>query len=67
MRIVGYIFGGARREDCSLGDSISGGSEELLEVRGSRYLCNFGEGGYFQSSTHFVRRSLLVTRGRCLQ
>ena len=50
-----------------MGDSISDGSEELLEVRGNRYICDFGEGGHLQSSTHFVRRSLLGPRGRCLQ
>ena len=40
MRIVSYILFGAIRENYSLGDSISDGSEELLEVRGSRYLCD---------------------------
>ena len=66
MRTVSYILFVVIQEDCCLGDRISYGSEELLKVRGSRYICDFGEGGHLQSSTHFVR-SLLVTRGRCLQ
>ena len=67
MRIVSYILFAAIQEDCSMGDSISDGSEELLKVRGNRYICDFGEGGHLQSNTHFVRGSLLGTRGRCLQ
>ena len=36
------------------------------EVGESQYVCDFSEGGYMQSGTHFDRRLLLVTRRRCL-
>ena len=51
-----------------MGDSFSDNSEELLQrgSRGGQYICDFGEGGYMQPSTHFGRSLLLVTRSRSL-
>ena len=55
----------------SPGDSLSESSAELL-WRDGQYRCDFGEGGYGQSSTQFgrgfllvTRRSVLVTRESC--
>lgn len=56
-----------QKEDSSHGDHLSNSSEKLLHKRkgGLRYVCDFSERKYMQSSTHFDRRSLLVP-GRLL-
>lgn len=56
-----------QKEDSSHGDHLSNSSEKLLHKSegGLRYVCDFSERKYMQSSTHFDRRSLLVP-GRLL-
>lgn len=56
-----------QKEDSSHGDHLSNSSEKLLHKSkgGLWYVCNFSEGEYMQSSTHFDRQSLLVP-GRLL-
>lgn len=56
-----------QKEDSSHGDHLSNSSEKLLhKSKGAlRYVCDFSERKYMQSSTHFDRRSLLVP-GRLL-
>ena len=51
-----------QNEDCSLGDSLSAGSEKLLQKRYEecQYICDFGEAGCMWSSTH-VGKVLLVS------
>ena len=58
------LFYLCQNEDYNPGDSLSESSQELLQRRkwGGQYVCDFGEGGYVQSSTHFGRGLLLVTR-----
>ena len=40
-------------------------SKEVGAGGGNQYICDFGEGGCMQSSTHFGRGLLLVTGSRC--
>ena len=61
---LSFIWG--KMKTISLGDSLSALRNCSEEVSGgSQYICGFGEGAYRQSSTHFGRRLLLVTRSRC--
>ena len=57
-----------QNEDYSPGDSLSDGSDKLLGrgSRGGQYTCDFSEERHVQSSTHFGRILLLVTRSLLL-